>query len=75
MSRTKWLDFRQVHERTFHTAPRTVRAVLAKLARRGVVDYVEVYPGRRYRLHADAETDHAAYFAAIDLAAEALRGE
>lgn len=72
MSRTKWLDYRGVHARTSNTAPRTVRAILAKLADRGIVDYVEVFPGRRYRLAEDAEEKHTAYFSAIDAAAEAF---
>ncbi|WP_329103195.1 hypothetical protein [Streptomyces sp. NBC_01439] len=71
-SRVKWLSSREVHALTPNTADRTVRAVLTKLTQRGVLDYVEVYPGRRYRLAESAEHDHADYFALIAQAAAAL---
>ncbi|MER6557228.1 hypothetical protein ABT300_05585 [Streptomyces sp. NPDC001027] len=71
-ARRQWLSARDVQARTPNTAARTVRAVLLKLAREGVADYVEVFPGRRYRLAADAEEKHAAYFLKVSTAAAAL---
>jgi hypothetical protein len=46
--------------------------LLLKFVTAGIVEYIEVFPGRRYRLAAEAETAHAAYFANITTAREAM---
>lgn len=72
LARRQWLSARDVQARTPNAAPRTVRAVLLKLARAGVVEFVEVFPGRRYRLAGDAEEKHAPYLHQVATAASAL---
>ncbi|MFF2384057.1 hypothetical protein [Streptomyces sp. NPDC058108] len=74
LSRRQWLSARDIQARTPNTAARTVRATLTKLAQAGIVDYVEVFPGRRYRLAAEAETKHAEYLQQVSTATAVLGG-
>lgn len=52
-------------------APRTARAHAWKLARLGVADFVEVFPGRRYRI-AEPNENNQNYIDQLTKAEEAL---
>lgn len=45
-----WMSARDVESMTDGVAYRTVRAHCAKLAKLGVLDQADVFPGHRYRL-------------------------
>ena len=73
-SRKQWRSASDINSHTPSSAPRTVRAILCKLVELGIVDYVEVFPGRRYRLAGSAEECHVEYFHDIAVATEVLKG-
>jgi DNA-binding IclR family transcriptional regulator len=53
-------------------SPRTTRSHLLRLARRGVVEWVEPFGGNRYRLREDLSAEAAEYVAEVHRIGEVL---
>lgn len=69
--RQQWLSSLEVHRRVpTPVAHRTVRDVLHRLAKAGVVQYMEVFPGRRYQLAKTSAAEE--YLKRVGVAEEVL---
>lgn len=67
----EWMNARELAAQADRVAPRTVRAITARLSDMGVVERVKLFDGHRYRLTMDALRAHSDYCDRLRLIAEA----
>jgi len=68
---SSWMNAKEISAAA-RVAPRTARAHAHKLAKLGLLDTAEIFPGHRYRLSQHANKRNAAYVARLDAAVDVV---